>query len=41
MYAENGALEGAYLVFCTIQKGDLKCWNFMIGGYGNYGIHGI
>uniref|UniRef100_A0ACD6AU06 Uncharacterized protein n=1 Tax=Avena sativa TaxID=4498 RepID=A0ACD6AU06_AVESA len=37
MYAKNGALEGAYLVFCTTRKRDLKCWNSMIGGYGNYG----
>ncbi|CAM0902435.1 unnamed protein product [Alopecurus aequalis] len=37
MYAKNGALEGAHLVFCTIRKRDLKCWNSMIGGYGNYG----
>ncbi|XP_062185152.1 pentatricopeptide repeat-containing protein At3g50420 [Phragmites australis] len=37
MYAKNGALEGAYSVFCTIQKPDLKCWNSMIGGYGNHG----
>uniref|UniRef100_A0ACD5YCI8 Uncharacterized protein n=1 Tax=Avena sativa TaxID=4498 RepID=A0ACD5YCI8_AVESA len=37
MYAKNGALGGAYLVFCTTRKRDLKCWNSMIGGYGNYG----
>uniref|UniRef100_A0A0E0KWM7 non-specific serine/threonine protein kinase n=1 Tax=Oryza punctata TaxID=4537 RepID=A0A0E0KWM7_ORYPU len=37
MYAKNGALPGAYLVFCNIQKPDLKCWNSLIGGYGNHG----
>ncbi|KAL5213868.1 hypothetical protein ABZP36_003020 [Zizania latifolia] len=37
MYAKNGALPGAYLVFCAIQNPDLKCWNSMIGGYGNHG----
>ncbi|KAM3391201.1 hypothetical protein ACQJBY_012709 [Aegilops geniculata] len=37
MYAKNGALQGAHLVFYAIQKRDLKCWNSMIGGYGNYG----
>ncbi|RLM64624.1 hypothetical protein C2845_PM16G23690 [Panicum miliaceum] len=37
MYAKNGALGDAYSVFCNIQKADLKCWNSMIGGYGNHG----
>uniref|UniRef100_A0A0D9WB11 non-specific serine/threonine protein kinase n=1 Tax=Leersia perrieri TaxID=77586 RepID=A0A0D9WB11_9ORYZ len=37
MYAKNGALPGAYLVFCNVQKPDLKCWNSIIGGYGNHG----
>ncbi|KAJ1273428.1 hypothetical protein BS78_06G279700 [Paspalum vaginatum] len=37
MYAKNGALGGAYSVFCAVQKPDLKCWNSMIGGYGNHG----
>ncbi|CAN6241363.1 unnamed protein product [Urochloa humidicola] len=37
MYAKNGALGGAHSIFCTIQKPDLKCWNSMIGGYGNHG----
>ena len=37
MYAKNGALGDAYSVFCTIHKADLKCWNSMIGGYGNHG----
>jgi pentatricopeptide repeat protein len=37
MYAKNGALGYAYSVFCNIQKADLKCWNSMIGGYGNHG----
>jgi pentatricopeptide repeat protein len=37
MYAKNGTLLRAYSVFCTIQKPDLKCWNAMIGGYGNHG----
>ncbi|KAL6844379.1 hypothetical protein ACP4OV_026052 [Aristida adscensionis] len=37
MYAKNGALGCAYSVFCTIPKPDLKCWNSMIGGYGNHG----
>ncbi|KQJ85420.1 hypothetical protein BRADI_5g26937v3 [Brachypodium distachyon] len=33
MYAKNGALQCADLVFCTIRKRDLKCWNSMIGGH--------
>uniref|UniRef100_A0A0E0DK02 Uncharacterized protein n=1 Tax=Oryza meridionalis TaxID=40149 RepID=A0A0E0DK02_9ORYZ len=37
MYAKNGALPGAYLVFRNIQRPDLKCWNSIIGGYGNHG----
>ncbi|GJN01359.1 hypothetical protein PR202_ga18622 [Eleusine coracana subsp. coracana] len=37
MYAKNGALGCAYSVFSTVKKPDLKCWNSMIGGYGNHG----
>ncbi|XP_073012117.1 pentatricopeptide repeat-containing protein At3g50420 [Typha latifolia] len=37
MYAKNGYLEGAHSVFSRIEKPDLKCWNSMIGGYGNHG----
>ncbi|KAF8769236.1 hypothetical protein HU200_006742 [Digitaria exilis] len=37
MYSKNGMLRCAYSVFCTIQMPDLKCWNSMIGGYGNHG----
>lgn len=37
MYAKNGDLDGACSVFLRIQNPDLKCWNSMIGGYGNHG----
>ncbi|XP_039135258.1 pentatricopeptide repeat-containing protein At3g50420 [Dioscorea cayenensis subsp. rotundata] len=37
MYAKNGDLEGAHSVFQMIMKPDLKCWNSMIGGFGNHG----
>ncbi|CAL9058007.1 unnamed protein product [Musa banksii] len=37
MYAKNGNLEGARSVFYRIKDPDLKCWNSLIGGYGNYG----
>ncbi|KAG1359497.1 pentatricopeptide repeat-containing protein [Cocos nucifera] len=37
MYAKNGNLESANSVFYRIPKPDLKCWNSMIGGYGNHG----
>lgn len=37
MYAKNGNLESATSVFYRILNPDLKCWNSMIGGYGNHG----
>jgi len=37
MYAKNGSLDGACSLFHRIQNVDLKCWNSMIGGYGNHG----
>ncbi|KAJ0966820.1 hypothetical protein J5N97_023737 [Dioscorea zingiberensis] len=37
MYAKNGDLESAISVFRMIMSPDLKCWNSMIGGFGNHG----
>lgn len=37
MYAKNGSLESSRLIFDTIKKPDLLCWNSIIGGYGNHG----
>ncbi|XP_074586899.1 pentatricopeptide repeat-containing protein At3g50420-like [Curcuma longa] len=37
MYAKNGILQGADSSFCRIKNPDLKCWNSIIGGYGNFG----
>ncbi|ONK55316.1 uncharacterized protein A4U43_UnF5060 [Asparagus officinalis] len=37
MYAKSGYLDRAFSLFHRIQNPDLKCWNSMIGGYGNHG----
>lgn len=37
MYAKIGDLESSYKVFSKIPNPDLKCWNSMIGAYGNNG----
>ncbi|OAY83816.1 Pentatricopeptide repeat-containing protein [Ananas comosus] len=37
MYAKNGYLESAFAVFTSVHHPDLKCWNSIIGGYGNHG----
>ncbi|KAL2348433.1 hypothetical protein Fmac_002433 [Flemingia macrophylla] len=38
MYAKNGSLEAAYLVFSQVPDPDLKCWNSMLGGYSHHGM---
>ncbi|KAI4327505.1 hypothetical protein L6164_019955 [Bauhinia variegata] len=38
MYAKNGDLRAARLVFCQVSDPDLKCWNSMLGGYGRHGM---
>ncbi|CAL5187942.1 unnamed protein product [Lathyrus oleraceus] len=38
MYAKNGSLETAYLVFSQVSHPDLKCWNSMLGGYSHHGM---
>ncbi|XP_047177504.1 pentatricopeptide repeat-containing protein At3g50420 [Vigna umbellata] len=38
MYAKNGSLEAAYLVFSQVSDPDLKCWNSMLGGYSHHGM---
>ncbi|CAJ1929796.1 unnamed protein product [Sphenostylis stenocarpa] len=38
MYAKNGSLEAAYLVFSQVSDPDLKCWNSMLGGYSRHGM---
>ena len=30
MYAKNGSLEAAYLVFSQVSESDLKCWNSIV-----------
>ncbi|XP_031115322.1 pentatricopeptide repeat-containing protein At3g50420 [Ipomoea triloba] len=37
MYAKNGNLKAAELVFSLTTAPDLKCWNTMLGGYGYHG----
>ncbi|KAI3978946.1 hypothetical protein MKX01_016121 [Papaver californicum] len=37
MYAKNGDLKAAQLVFSTVSEPDLRCWNSMLGGYSNHG----
>ncbi|KAF8405111.1 hypothetical protein HHK36_010009 [Tetracentron sinense] len=37
MYAKNGNLRAAQLVFSRVAYPDLKCWNSMLGGYGHHG----
>ncbi|KAK7252855.1 hypothetical protein RIF29_37098 [Crotalaria pallida] len=38
MYAKNGNLEAAYLIFSQVPDRDLKCWNSMLGGYSRHGM---
>ncbi|KAF1874730.1 hypothetical protein Lal_00007344 [Lupinus albus] len=38
MYAKNGTLEVAYLVFSQAPDPDLMCWNSMLGGYSRHGM---
>ncbi|KAK2372749.1 pentatricopeptide repeat-containing protein [Trifolium repens] len=38
MYAKNGSLEAAYLMFSQVSNPDLKCWNSMLGGYSRHGM---
>ncbi|KAK7309236.1 hypothetical protein RJT34_05799 [Clitoria ternatea] len=38
MYAKNGCLEAAYVIFSQVQYPDLKCWNSMLGGYTHHGM---
>ncbi|AES94792.2 putative tetratricopeptide-like helical domain-containing protein [Medicago truncatula] len=38
MYAKNGNLEAAYLVFSQVSHPDLKCWNSMLGGFSHHGM---
>ncbi|XP_047321749.1 pentatricopeptide repeat-containing protein At3g50420 [Impatiens glandulifera] len=37
MYSKTGDLEAAKRVLSEIGKPDLKCWNSMLGGYGQHG----
>ncbi|MCL7043706.1 hypothetical protein MKW94_003813 [Papaver nudicaule] len=37
MYAKNGDLKAAQLVFSMVSEPDLRCWNSMLGGYSNHG----
>ncbi|XP_042508353.1 pentatricopeptide repeat-containing protein At3g50420 [Macadamia integrifolia] len=37
MYAKNGNLIAAQLVFSSSSYPDLKCWNSMLGGYSHHG----
>lgn len=38
MYAKNGSLECAQLVFSQVSNPDLECWNAMLGGYSRHGL---
>lgn len=38
MYAKNGSLEAAEMVFSQVPNPDLKCWNTMLGGYSRHGM---
>jgi pentatricopeptide repeat protein len=38
MYAKNGSLEAAYMMFSQVSNPDLKCWNSMLGGYSHHGM---
>lgn len=38
MYAKNGSLEAAEMVFSQVSNADLKCWNTMLGGYSRHGM---
>ncbi|KAA0045808.1 pentatricopeptide repeat-containing protein [Cucumis melo var. makuwa] len=37
MYAKNGDLGSAQLIFSQVPCPDLKCWNSMLGGYSHHG----
>ncbi|XP_038901658.1 pentatricopeptide repeat-containing protein At3g50420 [Benincasa hispida] len=37
MYAKNGDLGSAKLIFSQVPCPDLKCWNSMLGGYSHHG----
>ncbi|KAF7828770.1 pentatricopeptide repeat-containing protein [Senna tora] len=38
MYAKNGNLKAAEMVFYQVSNPDLKCWNTMLGGYSRHGM---
>ncbi|XP_028764014.1 pentatricopeptide repeat-containing protein At3g50420 [Neltuma alba] len=38
MYAKNGSLECAQVVFSQVSNPDLECWNAMLGGYSRHGM---
>ncbi|XP_054824567.1 pentatricopeptide repeat-containing protein At3g50420 [Prosopis cineraria] len=38
MYAKNGSLECAQVVFSQVSNPDLGCWNAMLGGYSRHGM---
>ncbi|KAI3437404.1 uncharacterized protein J3R85_005385 [Psidium guajava] len=38
MYAKNGNLQAAELIFSDVSNPDLKCYNSMLGGYGYHGL---
>ncbi|KAI9088922.1 hypothetical protein K1719_029201 [Acacia pycnantha] len=38
MYAKNGCLECAQVVFSRVSSPDLECWNTMLGGYSRHGM---
>lgn len=37
MYAKNGDLPAAHLIFSKVSHPDLICWNAMLGGYSHHG----
>ncbi|KAK1363860.1 Pentatricopeptide repeat-containing protein [Heracleum sosnowskyi] len=37
MYAKIGHLKAAEVIISQVKKPDLKCWNSILGGYGNHG----
>ncbi|CAN1188407.1 Pentatricopeptide repeat-containing protein At3g50420 [Linum perenne] len=40
MYAKNGDFQACRSVFSQVYLPDLKCWNSMLGGYGQHGMPG-
>lgn len=38
MYAKNGNLQAAELIFSVVSNPDLRCYNSMLGGYGYHGL---